>query len=410
MSEAVIVSTARTGLGKSYRGSLNNTHSIDLAAHVIKHAVDRAGIDPALVEDVILGATFHEGAQGKNMARLAAIRAGLPVTTAGMSINRFCSSGLQAIAIAAQRIVSEKVPVMVAGGVESISLVQNDKLNTYRATNDWIMEHKPALYMSMIETADIVAKRYGISREAQDEYALISQQRTAAAQRDGKFDDEIVPITTTMMVQDKETGEISYKEVTLDRDECNRPNTTLEGLAKLEPGRGHDAAIGAILRAYKSLPIAESERMLERLRGETGLETPARIDGMWMDWNHIREMADGGMTIGGHTNDHPVLSRLPVERQREEIETCAARIREETGRPMEYFAYPVGSPWAFDDDTVACLEAVGVRRAFSYYGGHAHPGSPRFDTPRMAMERYIELPDLAAMLWAPRLFCRPDPA
>jgi len=178
----------------------------------------------------------------------------------------------------------------------------------------------------------------------------------------------------------------------------------------LEPGRGHDAAIGAILRAYKSLPIAESERMLERLRGETGLETPARIDGMWMDWNHIREMADGGMTIGGHTNDHPVLSRLPVERQREEIETCAARIREETGRPMEYFAYPVGSPWAFDDDTVACLEAVGVRRAFSYYGGHAHPGSPRFDTPRMAMERYIELPDLAAMLWAPRLFCRPDPA
>ncbi|NLO79721.1 MAG: acetyl-CoA C-acyltransferase [Xanthomonadaceae bacterium] len=245
MSEAVIVSTARTGLGKSYRGSLNNTHSIDLAAHVIKHAVDRAGIDPALVEDVILGATFHEGAQGKNMARLAAIRAGLPVTTAGMSINRFCSSGLQAIAIAAQRSVSEKVPVMVAGGVESISLVQNDKLNTYRATNDWIMEHKPALYMSMIETADIVAKRYGISREAQDEYALISQQRTAAAQREGKFDDEIVPITTTMMVQDKETGEISYKEVTLDRDECNRPNTTLEGLAKLEPVRGPEWFITA---------------------------------------------------------------------------------------------------------------------------------------------------------------------
>src|SRR5690606_14162456 len=245
MTDAVIVSTARTGLGKSYRGALNDTDSVDMAGFVIKHAVDRAGIDPALVEDVILGATFHEGAQGKNMARLAAIRAGLPVTTAGMSINRFCSSGLQAIAIAAQRIVSEKVPVMVAGGVESISRVQNDKLNTYRATNDWIMEHKPALYMSMIETADIVAKRYGISREAQDEYALISQQRTAAAQREGKFDDEIVPITTTMMVQDKETGEISYKEVTLDRDECNRPNTTLEGLAKLEPVRGPEWFITA---------------------------------------------------------------------------------------------------------------------------------------------------------------------
>src|SRR5690554_767664 len=148
MTDAVIVSTARTGLGKSYRGALNDTHSVDMAGFVIQEAVKRAGIDPALVEDVILGATFHEGAQGKNMARLAAIRAGLPVTTAGMSINRFCSSGLQAIAIAAQRIVSEKVPVMVAGGVESISLVQNDKLNTYRATNDWIMEHKPALYMS----------------------------------------------------------------------------------------------------------------------------------------------------------------------------------------------------------------------------------------------------------------------
>ena len=245
MSEAVIVSTARTGLGKSYRGSLNNTHSIDMAGFVIRHAVQRAGIDPAEVEDVILGATFHEGAQGKNMARLAAIRAGLPITTAGLSINRFCSSGLQAIALAANRVVMEKVPVMVAGGVESISLVQNDKLNMYRGSNEWLMEHKPELYMTMIETADIVAKRYNISREAQDEYALISQQRTAAAQQAGKFDQEIVPFTTTMMVKDKNTGEISYKEVTIDRDECNRPDTTLEGLAKLEPVRGPEWFITA---------------------------------------------------------------------------------------------------------------------------------------------------------------------
>lgn len=245
MSEAVIVSTARTGLGKSYRGSLNNAHSVDLAGHVIEHAVQRAGIEPAMVEDVILGATFHEGAQGKNMARLAAIRAGLPVTTAGMSINRFCSSGLQAIALAANRIVMEKVPVMVAGGVESISLVQNDKLNMYRGNNDWLMEHKPDLYMSMIETADIVAKRYGISREAQDEYALVSQQRTAAAQEAGKFDQEIVPYDTTMMVQDRETGEVSYQDVTIDRDECNRPSTTLEGLAKLQPVRGPEWFITA---------------------------------------------------------------------------------------------------------------------------------------------------------------------
>ncbi|WP_087720614.1 acetyl-CoA C-acyltransferase [Salinicola salarius] len=245
MSEAVIVSTARTGLGKSYRGALNNTHSVDLAGHVIQQAVQRAGIDPAIVEDVILGATFHEGAQGKNMARLAAVRAGLPVTTAGLSINRFCSSGLQAITLAAQRIMSEKVPVMVAGGVESISLVQNDKINQFRATNEWLMQHKPELYLSMIETADIVAKRYNISRDAQDEYALISQQRTAAAQEAGRFNDEIVPFTTSMLMKNKETGEVSEREVTLTQDECNRPNTTREGLTGLEPVRGPDQFVTA---------------------------------------------------------------------------------------------------------------------------------------------------------------------
>ena len=245
MSEAVIVSTARTGLGKSYRGSLNNTHSVDMAGHVIAEAVRRAGVDPAEVEDVILGATFHEGAQGKNMARLAAIRAGLPVTTAGLSINRFCSSGLQSIAIAAQRVMFEKAPVMVAGGVESISMVQNDKLNSFHGTNEWLMRHKPELYLSMIETADIVAQRYGITREAQDEYALMSQQRTAAAQQAGRFDQEIVPYTTTMLHKDKETGEVSEKEVTIAADECNRPGTTYENLAKLEPVRGPDQFVTA---------------------------------------------------------------------------------------------------------------------------------------------------------------------
>lgn len=245
MSDAVIVSTARTGLGKSYRGALNNTHSVDMAGFVIEEAVKRAGIDPALVEDVILGATFHEGAQGKNMARLAAIRGGLPVTTAGMSINRFCSSGLQSIAIAAQRVVSEKIPAIVAGGVESISLCQNDKLNMFKGTNEWLMKNKPELYLSMIETADIVAQRYNVSRESQDEYALLSQQRVAAGQQSGKFADEIVPYKVTMKVQNKETGEISDKEVVLDRDECNRPQTTLEGLSGLQPVRGPDQFITA---------------------------------------------------------------------------------------------------------------------------------------------------------------------
>ncbi|MFP3976425.1 acetyl-CoA C-acyltransferase [Marinobacter sp. KMM 10035] len=245
MADAVIVSTARTGLAKSYRGSFNNTHSLDMAAHVIEHAVQRAGIDPGVVEDVILGAAYHEGAQGKNMARQAAIRAGLPVTTAGLSINRFCSSGLQSIALASQRVISEKVPAMVAGGVESISLVINDKLNKYRATNEWLMKHKPDLYMAMIETADIVAQRYGVSRESQDEYSLISQQRAAAAQKNGLFDDEIVPMETTMLVKDKATGEMSEKQVTVDRDECNRPDTTAEGLTSLEPVRGPDQFITA---------------------------------------------------------------------------------------------------------------------------------------------------------------------
>ena len=245
MTDAVIVSTARTGLGKSYRGALNDTHSVDMAGFVIQEAVKRAGIDPALVEDVILGATFHEGAQGKNMARLAAIRGGLPVTTAGMSLNRFCSSGLQSIAIAAQRVVSEKIPAIVAGGVESISLCQNDKINMFRGTNEWIMKNKPELYLSMIETADIVAARYNVSRESQDEYSLISQQRVAAGQESGKFDDEIVPFTTSMKVQNKETGEITSQEVTLTRDECNRPSTTLEGLAALQPVRGPEHFVTA---------------------------------------------------------------------------------------------------------------------------------------------------------------------
>lgn len=245
MTDAVIVSTARTGLGKSYHGALNDTHSVDLAGFVIEEAVKRAGIDPALVEDVILGATFHEGAQGKNMARLAAIRAGLPVTTAGMSINRFCSSGLQSIAIAAQRVISEKIPAIVAGGVESISLCQNDKINMFRGTNEWIMKNKPELYMAMIETADIVSARYNVSRASQDEYALISQQRVAAGQESGKFDDEIVPFTTSMKVQNKETGEVTDQLVTLTRDECNRPTTTLEGLAGLNPVRGPEHFVTA---------------------------------------------------------------------------------------------------------------------------------------------------------------------
>jgi acetyl-CoA acetyltransferase family protein len=226
------------------RGAFNLTHGADMGGHVIAHAVKRAGIDPALVEDVTMGCANPEGATGGNIARQCAIRAGLPVTAAAQTVNRFCSSGLQAIALAARSITQDGVPVAVAGGLESISLVQMN-MNTKFYRNDWIVENKDALYMPMIETADIVAKRYGISREAQDQYALQSQQRTAAGQKAGRFDEEIVPLTAVMAVENKETKEITKRTYTLEKDEGNRPETTLEGLAKLKPVRGDDQFITA---------------------------------------------------------------------------------------------------------------------------------------------------------------------
>ena len=244
MVDAVIVSTARTPIGKAVRGAFNLTHGADMGGHVISHAVRRAGIEPGDVEDVALGCAQPEGATGGYIARQAAIRAGLPVTTAGQTVNRFCSSGLQAIALAARSITQDAVPIAVAGGLESISLVQMN-LNTKFYRNDWIVEHKGALYMPMIETADIVARRYNISRQKQDEYALLSQQRTAAAQKAGRFDAEIVPMTSVMAVENKETKEVSNRTVTLERDEGNRPDTTMEGLAKLKPVRGDDQFITA---------------------------------------------------------------------------------------------------------------------------------------------------------------------
>ena len=234
MSEAVIVSTARTPLAKSFRGSFNQTHGSTLGGHAIRHAVQRAGLDPAEVEDVIMGCGTPEGDTGNNIARLCAVRAGLPISVGGTTVNRRCASGLQAISIAAQRVLVDKVPILVAGGVESISLVQ-PTLHQPKSVDPWLLEHKPELWMPMNETGDVVAIRYGISREAQDRYALLSQQRTAAAQQAGRFDEEIVPLTTTKLVTDKVTAETHEEEVTLSRDECNRPNTTLEGLLALRP-------------------------------------------------------------------------------------------------------------------------------------------------------------------------------
>jgi acetyl-CoA C-acetyltransferase len=235
MREAVIVSTARTGLAKSMRGGFNMTHGAVMAGHAIRHAVERARIDPGEVEDVVLGCAQPEGATGMNIARLSAISAGCPVTTAALTVNRFCSSGLQAIALAAQRIMTGEIEVAVGGGVESISLVQMGGMNTNNLTEEGLMASKPALWMSMIETAEIVAERYGVSREAQDRYALQSQQRTTAAQAADRFDDEIVPLPTKMKKFDKATGTETVVDAVVSRDECNRPDTTYEGLAALKP-------------------------------------------------------------------------------------------------------------------------------------------------------------------------------
>jgi acetyl-CoA C-acetyltransferase len=235
MREAVIVATARTPIGKAYRGAFNDTQAQALGGHAIAHAVQRAGIDPAEIGDVVMGAALQQGSTGGNIARQAALRAGLPETVAGMSLDRQCASGLMAIATAAKEIITDGLDVAVGGGLESISLVQNDKINRFRAQDPWLVEHVPAIYMTMIETAENVGERYRISREAQDAYALQSQQRTARAQAEGLFSDEIVPMTARMGVVDKATGAVSHKEITLSQDEGNRPQTKLEDLQGLKP-------------------------------------------------------------------------------------------------------------------------------------------------------------------------------
>jgi acetyl-CoA C-acetyltransferase len=235
MREAVIVSTARTPIGRAYRGAFNDTQAQALAGHVVGEAVRRAGVDPAEIEDVVLGAALQQGSQGFNIARQAGVRAGLPVSVPGMTIDRQCASGLMAIATAAKEIVHDGMTIAVGGGVESISLVQNDKRNEYRTQDPWLVEHRPDLYMTMIETAEIVAERYQVTRDAQDEYALSSQLRTAKAQEEGRLAAEIAPLPSMMRVENRETRETTLVPYTLDKDEGNRPSTTFAGLAALKP-------------------------------------------------------------------------------------------------------------------------------------------------------------------------------
>jgi acetyl-CoA C-acetyltransferase len=269
VTEAVIVSTARTGLGKSWKGAFNMTYGATLGAHAVQHAVARARVDPAEVEDVIMGSTFGEGTTGGNIARAIALRAGLPVSTAGLSINRFCSSGLQSIALAAQRVMTDEVSVIVAGGVESISCVQNEA-NTHMRRDPWLDEHKPTLYWNMLQTAELVASRYHISKEAQDAYGVRSQVRAAAAKVAGKFDEEIVPMTTTMGVMDKVTGAIGMREHTIAADEGIRADTTLEGVSKIRP-----ATPGGVITAGNASQFSDGSSacvvMSAKLAAQRGL-------------------------------------------------------------------------------------------------------------------------------------------
>jgi acetyl-CoA C-acetyltransferase len=234
MKEAVIVSAARTPIGKAYRGAFNNLEAPSLASFAVKEAISRAGIDPAEIDDCLFGASIQQGTQGSNLARQIAIASGLPASVSGMTLDRQCSSGVMTIATAAKQIIVDGAPIVLAGGVESVSLAQNDKMNLFRAKDPLVLAHSPDFYMPMLETAEFVAKKFGISRERQDEYALESQKRTAAAQAAGLFVNEIVPVTTIKKVQDRETGVISDQEVTLTQDEGNRPSTTIEGLNSLK--------------------------------------------------------------------------------------------------------------------------------------------------------------------------------
>jgi len=291
MRSAVIVSTARTPIGRAYRGGFNNLPSPTLASHSIKAAVERAGIDPAEVDDVVFGCALQQGHQAGNIARTSLLRAGLPVSVAGMSIDRQCSSGLMAIATAAKQIITDNMEIVVGGGVESISLVQTPKMNV-APDPELVAMHKD-IYMPMLGTAEVVAKRYNISRDAMDEYSLQSQQRTAAAQAAGYFDKEIIPVTANMAIVNKETKEVSYKEVTVTKDEGNRPETTLEGLKALQPVMGPGMTITAGNASQLSDGSSSSVLMEEKLAEKRGLAPLGRYVGMAVGGVEPDEMGIG---------------------------------------------------------------------------------------------------------------------
>ena len=280
MREAVIVSTTRTPIGKAYRGAFNDTTAPTMAAPVIKEVIARAGLDAGEIDDLIMGAALQEGTQGFNVARQCGVAAGLPVSVAGQTIDRQCSSGLMSVSMAAKQIIADGMQTVVAGGIESISLVQNDHQNAYRQEDPLAIGRAPALYMAMIDTAEVVSKRYGISREAQDQYSLQSQQRTAEAQQAGRFDNEVISCTVTKLFTDKETGTTTRQEISIDRDECNRPSTTFEGLAALRPVMGEGGFITAGNASQLSDGISACVLMERKQAEQRGLQPLGIYRGM----------------------------------------------------------------------------------------------------------------------------------
>lgn len=344
MKEAVIVSTARTPIGKAYRGAFNNTESPTMGGHAIREAVKRAGIEPEEVDDVIMGCAVQQGTSGFNIGRTAGIVAGLPITVSGMSIDRQCSSGMMAIATAAKQIIHDGMPIVVGAGLESISLVQNEHQNQYRATDPNVLKIAGAAYMPMIDTAEVVAKRYNISREVQDEYALQSQQRTAAGQENGKFDDEIVPMPSTKVIFNQETENTVQEDVLLEKDEGNRPSTTLEGLQGLKPVRE-----GGVITAGNASQLSDgasaSVLMDSKLAEQKGLTPLGAYRGMAVAGCEPDEMGIGPVFAVPKLlqNSGLKMDQIDLWELNEAFAVQAIYCRDKLGIPNEIFNVNGGS-------------------------------------------------------------------
>ena len=344
MKEAVIVSTARTPIGKAYRGAFNNTESPTMGGHTIREAVKRAGIEPEEVDDVIMGCAVQQGTSGFNIGRTAGIVAGLPITVSGMSIDRQCSSGMMAIATAAKQIIHDGMPIVVGAGLESISLVQNEHQNQFRATDPNVLKIAGAAYMPMIDTAEVVAKRYNISREVQDEYALQSQQRTAAGQENGKFDDEIVPMPSTKVIFNQETENTVQEDVLLEKDEGNRPSTTLEGLEGLKPVRE-----GGVITAGNASQLSDGASacvlMDSKLAEQKGLNPLGAYRGMAVAGCEPDEMGIGPVSAVPKLlqNSGLKMDQIDLWELNEAFAVQAIYCRDKLGIPNEIFNVNGGS-------------------------------------------------------------------